>query len=99
MSCRPAVEGTRSNTTTSPRSPARRKLALGFTAMPSTAQTAPPVEAGDPAAPLRQAVMAEPSSVPPRTCQEASLAAGARAAPEPFWAIALPSPLEVPNAR
>ena len=43
--------------------------------------------------------MAEPVSTPPRTCHEASLALGARAAPEPFWAMALPRPLEVPNAR
>ena len=53
MSSRSAVEGTRSNRTTSPRSPASRKPAVGFTAIPLTAQTAPPVDAGDPAAPLR----------------------------------------------
>jgi len=53
MSWRSATVGTRSKRTTSPRSPARRKPAVGFTAMPSTAHTAPPVDAADPAAPLR----------------------------------------------
>jgi len=43
--------------------------------------------------------MVEPSSTPPSTCHDASLALGASAAPDPFWAIALPRPLEVPNAR